>query len=125
MKKELVPAEHDFCLAYEALISVLRKFGKNDPFGEGDFWLVDDNWGDWTQKLTVNNIGVLTREFVDQLKQVMVQFSAWRLMVTLEVALPCGKNVPPDGLIISGASIEEHWDKNALQTVLGSDFRFR
>lgn len=48
--------------SYDAILPVVQKFGRDNAFGEGEFWLVDDDWGGQMHKLYVFDISALTRE---------------------------------------------------------------
>ena len=38
---------------HDRITELLDRFGKKDPFGNGDCWLVDEDWGSYRQKLEV------------------------------------------------------------------------
>jgi hypothetical protein len=40
---------------YQELLELLERFGKDHPSGEGDFWLVDDDWGGQHHKICIAN----------------------------------------------------------------------
>jgi hypothetical protein len=55
MDEDKQAAEWD--VLYDRLIAVLAPFGKDDPFGEGDYWIVDDNYGHpSTRSISTNSV---------------------------------------------------------------------
>lgn len=92
--------------------------GNNDAFGEGDFWLVDDDWGDGQQKICIFNPLALTKNFALEMQKLLVEKGVdTEIFVQLEIA-----GVPPQGLVISGSGIQEHWHLEEVKKVLGADF---
>jgi hypothetical protein len=43
----------EWTILYNAVRDVCKKFGHEDPYGHGDYWVVDDNWGGVSQKIVV------------------------------------------------------------------------
>ena len=47
--------EQEWEALYDKLRMALAEDGKNDPYGEGDYWIVDDDWGGYHQKVCITN----------------------------------------------------------------------
>ncbi len=114
----------DWSRIYARLLNLLEQYGVNDAFGEGDYWLVDDDWGDRLHKLHVFNLSFLTHELVGALNHQLANFLGWRVMVTLDIHSPTAEEIPPNGLMIDGISVDEHWDRAQLKSLFGSSFHW-
>ena len=112
--------------SYNDILKILEKHGKNDAFGEGDFWLLDDNWGGGPHRLYISNVSVLTRELVEELMVLLSneKYLGWQIMVILDLKSPTNEEIPPEGLIVSGTLIQEFWDKEKLRSLFGEKFRW-
>jgi hypothetical protein len=53
--------ESQWAQLYDALRQALDRFGKDDAFGKGDYWLMDENWGIYQQKLDIQNLRLIRR----------------------------------------------------------------
>lgn len=73
---------------YAALGEVLRRFGVDDPYGDGDYWINDDNWGDHSCKVEVARAGFLTPELIASVQVTLQGYPSWR--VILQVNEPVG-----------------------------------
>ncbi|MCH8622560.1 hypothetical protein [Undibacterium sp. TS12] len=105
-------------IVYQKMLLILSTRGKNDAFGDGDFWLVDDDWGANQQKVCIFNPEFLTLKLVDDLKNILRKNALnWSIIVTLEIP-----DVPPEGVIISDSSVEYLWDLVVLRKKLGNCF---
>jgi hypothetical protein len=84
---------------YEQLSRALAPFGKSDAFGEGDYWIVDDNYGPPQHKVYFWNLAMLKPEIVDALRASLREFPDWEIVVAVDVPVT-GDNWPNMGLII-------------------------
>src|SRR5215467_5919029 len=72
------------CL-YERLHEALSSLGKNDAFGRGDYWLVDDDWGGQHQKLCITNPRFWSASVRTKIGQVLADsFADWGVYVVFE-----------------------------------------
>jgi len=70
---------------YERLLDALSSFGKNDAFGEGDYWVVDDDWGGQHQKLCITSPRFWSDSVRDQIRQTLADsFADWGVYVVFE-----------------------------------------
>jgi hypothetical protein len=108
--------DNEWQLLYVNLVRALKRLGIEDPYGEGDYWLVDDDYGDTTQKLCVHRRSFIQPELITLLQRELREFPHWRVMMQIEFPLD---NPTPrhGGLIVHHDRIEEHWDRNALKDV--------
>ena len=72
---------------HAALGNVLSRFGIEDPFGEGDYWIVDDNWGDPSHKVCISRESFVTPELLSTIQQAMAGYPAWRVLLQIDEAL--------------------------------------
>lgn len=84
---------------HDRITEVLDRFGRKDALGRGDYWLVDEDWGAYRQKVEVQNLNLLQPHIVKSLQAVLAGYPDWEIMFRVDVV---GKeNVwPAMGLII-------------------------
>jgi hypothetical protein len=67
---------------YCAITLELEKWGTNNAYGEGDFYLIDDNYGGYEQKIEVQNSRVWSSQMQLALQLVLRgDFPSWRIIV--------------------------------------------
>ncbi len=108
---------------YRAIRAVCSEYGREDPFGGGDFWVVDDCWGGVSQKLIVTNPSFLTRELVRKLSACISHLGLLgaEIVVALEGADE-GAASGGAGLVVHSAGFEEYWDIAELRAKYGDSF---
>jgi hypothetical protein len=110
--------EDNWELAYDQLLCHLIKSGKNDAFGEGDFWLLDDDWGAGGQKICIFNPHVLTKNFISNIQRLLVEKGIEsEVLVQIEF-----DGAPPEGMRITRFAMQEDWDLARLRTIFGNSF---
>ena len=62
-------------MAVQGAGRALDRFGKKDPFGDGDYWLVDDNWGRRAQQVEIQNLNFLQPEIIKALQTMTLPIS--------------------------------------------------
>src|SRR6201988_766272 len=77
--------DEQWAALYDRLLKLLSAAGKNDAYGKGDFWLLDDDWGDTPlQKVRVFRPEFLTRELTEQVQKLLLSgFADWGVMFDL------------------------------------------
>lgn len=95
---------------YGELSKSLGLLGTENAFGEGDYWIVDDDYGDTAHKLCVHKIAFLRPKLVAAIQAALKPFPDWRVLVQLE-AESDGTPLPPEGLVIYSDHVEQHWDQ--------------
>jgi hypothetical protein len=117
--------DEQWAALYDALLKLLSASGKDDPFGKGDFWLLDDDWGDMPmQKVCVFRPEFLTRDLVAHVQALLRSgFADWGVIFDLsDMQEPRIEGAR--GIIVYQDRIEEDWDKDDLRSRLGDRFRF-
>ncbi len=123
MNSETDDQINEWRYSYNDILMILERHGKNDAFGEGDFWLLDDNLGGCLHKLYIFNINVVTRELVAKLMLLLAEkYLGWQVMMILDLKSPTEEEIPPEGLIVYGRFVEEFWDKQKLKSLFGERF---
>ncbi len=109
---------------YDAVHAVCGKHGIEDPYGAGDYWLVDDNWGGVSQKLVVSSPTFLTPALVADLAACIenTQLYGAQILVALELNMPTGRLQPMMGLMIDSQGATEEWDLARLRAQIGKAF---
>lgn len=117
--------DHDeWKVLYDAVRNVCEKHGNEDCYGNGDYWVVDDDWGGVSQKILVSSASFLTPKLVEELANCIAKTQLYgaQIFVVLELKTNSLKLPPTMGLVIdSGGAIEE-WDLVSLRQQLGQDF---
>jgi hypothetical protein len=75
--------EQDWEALYGRLLEVLTEFGKNGPLGaEGDYWLIDDDWGGLHHKIEVVSADFWSDAVHQRIRQTLANsFPDWGVFV--------------------------------------------
>ena len=84
---------------YKDVVKILRQFGKEDATGDGDYWVVDDNYGWRRQIVNIFDLKMLNPEIVASLRVLLDKLPDWAIVLTLDVPGTEGK-WPPMGVTI-------------------------
>jgi hypothetical protein len=109
-------------LLYAKLSGLLESAGEPDPYGDGDYWLVDDNRGSRQHKLCVFRIEAITSVLIDEIRKILKPFSPeWEVLVALDLK---DKRYTggPEGMLIKAAGVQELWDRRLLKQQLGYEY---
>ncbi len=77
-----------FDAVYEALIDRLSSFGVNSAYGQGDYWVVDDDYGDDVLRIHVFQPGFWSNEVLSAVDTTLRDFPGWRVDARAEMAIP-------------------------------------
>ncbi len=105
MSRELeLQQEREWGLLYDRIARLLSQLGREDAFGEGDYWLVDDNWGLHQHKVEIQNLELIGAEVVARLQALLADCPGWEIVVSV---LPRDLNLnwPAMGLIVRDREI--------------------
>ena len=109
---------------YDALSRLLSRHGKGGNVGEGDYWILDDDYGNWGQKILSHRGKFLTPEVVAAMRRLLARrFHRWEILVVLDV-LPDEIGVPPEGLTVLPDRVNINWDAARLRSLLGRKFKW-
>lgn len=116
--------EEEWQRTYDDLLAFLHPYGKNACCPSGDFWLVDDDWGEAQQKICVFDDQVATPEFVHKLQMFLsVTAPDWAVIIAFDVDDP---RMPNEGMGISVSAqyVKYNWDLPLLRAILGNPLFF-
>ena len=110
---------------YADLRALLATYGHEDAVGNGDFWLVDDNYGTPQHKVCVTRISFITRPLCLEIQRAIRKYSLpWEVLLALD--LKDARKDPDDfGVTVRKADIEECWNADRVSKAFGSDFKWR
>jgi hypothetical protein len=105
--------EREWQILQDRIIGLLQRFGRKDAFGEGDYWLLDDNWGRFRQELEIQNLKLLQPHIVKSLQVLLADYPKW--YITARVDVP-GKedSWPSMGLVIYPGEIVDDLQRDFL-----------
>lgn len=86
-------------LLYGKIISLLQKFGVEDQYGNGDYLVVNDNYGWRRHKIEVQKLHMLRPEIVKLLQLLLKDFADWDIGIAVDIP-GTEKTWPLMGLII-------------------------
>ena len=116
--------ERDWQILHDAITRVLDKFGRKNAFGDGDYWLVDDNYGTRRHRLEVQNLDLFRIDILRQLQATLAGFADWCITVQVDV-LGKEKIWPGMGVIVYEDEIVDELQREFLperfrNTIFGS-----
>jgi hypothetical protein len=100
-------------LLYNDIGELLERFGREDPFGDGDYWIVEDNIGTRQHKIVVQNLDLLEPSVVAALRRLLVAYPGWEIVVAVDD--PKQRSSWPDmGLIVRAREIVDGLQRRYL-----------
>ena len=90
-----------------ALDAVLIQFGKEDAYGEGDYWILDDDYEGPSLKVYISRLGFVTAELVSAIQQALQATPHWKVLLQINEALDGGPS-SSSGLTIQHDTVEPH-----------------
>ena len=110
-------------LLHADLRNVLGQHGREDALGNGDFWVVDDDYSTPQQKVRITRVSFLTRPVAREIQRVLRGYSlAWEVLLVLDMHDPRIGEADENGVTVHKASIEEHWNAHRMREAFGSEF---
>jgi hypothetical protein len=64
---------------------VVDRYGIKDPFGKGDYWLLDENWGLSCQQLEFQNLDLFQPIVLQALQNLLHSFPGWYITIRVDV----------------------------------------
>jgi hypothetical protein len=77
--------QRDWQLLHDAITGVLDLYGLKDPFRKGDYWLLDENWGRYSQQLEFQNLQLFDTLILTALQDLLRQFPDWYITIRVDV----------------------------------------
>jgi hypothetical protein len=110
---DLTPQERDWGTLYDRIGKVLRSFGTEDPFGNGDYLLVDDNYGWHRHIIEVQRLHMFEVPIVRTLQSLLRDFPEWEVNMIVDVP-GTEQNWPNMGITIRADSIVDDLQRQYL-----------
>jgi hypothetical protein len=101
---------------YDTLSKALGSLGEENSYGEGDYWIVDDDYGDSAHKLCLTKLSFLRTQVIAAIQEALKPFLGWRVVVQLEVEID-GSSLPSEGIAIYSDHVEQHWDRTKFASL--------
>jgi hypothetical protein len=103
---------------YRQIVGVMVQYGKEDACGDGDFWVVDDDYGWRRHSVCIFNLDFFSPSIVGDLQQLLADIPDWAIVVVLDVP-QSGKEWPFMGVTIRSKEIID----GLLRQYLPAQFR--
>ena len=114
VKEENSPQHQEWLELYEKLSTLLERRGPSSAFGDGDYWLLDDDHGNGEHLLYIFKEEFLTTDLVYETKALLDGYSSWKVVVAMDVIGWDKKVVPPMELVISATAIRDELERQYL-----------
>jgi hypothetical protein len=70
---------------YGRTAEVLSRYGRENPFREGDYWLLDENWGRHRLDLEIQNLNLFKTHIIKSLQVLLTDYPNWHIKVQVDV----------------------------------------
>jgi len=109
---------------YKELTALLERHGKQDAHGNGDFWIVDDNYGSAQHKVCVTRLRFLTRPIAANVQRLLRKYTlGWEVLFSLDDEKM--RPTPDDlGISVRKTEIREFWSSERMRKAFGAEFRW-
>jgi len=105
--------ERDWQTLHDRIDATLQRFGKKDAFRDGDYWLLDEDWGRFQQEVEVQNLDLLEPVVVEELQSHLQGYPEWQITIRVDV-LGKEESWPGMGLILMESSILDELQRDYL-----------
>ena len=97
-------AEGEFKRCYIDMRETCKPYGENDNRGNGDYWVMDDDYGCRQHRLYINNLELLRTPLVEELYDlVRTKWPEWSIMFIIAIE----DHWPDMGMIIEADGIKD------------------
>ena len=105
--------DHTWGQLYNGIVGLLRRHGKESPTGDGDFWVLDDNYGWCRHTIFLFNLKMLNLDVIARLKQLLDNRSGWEIVLAIDVP-GRERDWPPMGVTIRSHEIVDGLSRDHL-----------
>lgn len=103
---------------YRLVVQTMARYGVENAFGDGDYLIVDDNYGWRRQKIEVHTLKMLRKEIVQSLQALLKDYPSWAIVMAVDIP---GKEHWP----LMGFTIRKHEIIDGLvRKYLPDEFKF-
>jgi hypothetical protein len=110
---DLTQQEREWGMLHDRLSEVLRQFGVEDHFGNGDYLLVDDNYGWQRHIIEVQKLHMFELPVVKIVQSLLREFPGWEVNMIVDVP-GTEQSWPNMGIMIRGNSIVDDLQRQYL-----------
>lgn len=114
--------EREWVLLYDRISGYLQPLGTESPLGEGDYWILDENWGQYLHRIEIQNLDLLQPSVVKGLQALLSDFVDWEIAVAVDVPEKQTR-WPGMGLVISKDGVVDELRREFLPKYV-RDFRY-
>lgn len=101
----------------------MKLLGTESPIGEGDYWLLDENWRQYLHRIEIQNLNLLVPSVVKGLQSLLSGYPDWEIAMAVDVP-GTETRWPGMGLVISRDGIVDELQREFLPKPIG-DFRYQ
>jgi hypothetical protein len=76
--------DREWRVLHDRIAETLDRFGRRDAFGDGDYWLVDDYWGQYRHLIEIQNLNLLQPHIVKLLQRQLSDYPRWEIRVGVD-----------------------------------------
>ncbi|MBN9048261.1 MAG: hypothetical protein J0H78_02295 [Rhizobiales bacterium] len=84
---------------YHGAQKILHRRGRENAFGRGDYWILEDNYGPLQHKIYINNLRMIDPGIVHALQKLLTPYPDWSWVIAIDLST-AGKSWPEMGLIV-------------------------
>jgi hypothetical protein len=70
---------------YQQVVNLLAPHGVNNAVGEGDYWVVEDNYGWHRVTVGVHSLKILRPEIVNSLRELLSEHLGWEIVAYVDI----------------------------------------
>lgn len=105
--------DREWRVLHDRIAETLDRFGRRDAFGDGDYWLVDDNWGQCRHLIEIQNLNLLQPHIVKLLQRQLSDYPRWEIRAGVDTA-KFDRNWPGMGLTVYSDEILDELQRSYL-----------
>jgi hypothetical protein len=98
---------------YEAVRNLLGRSGQEDHSGQGDYWILDDNYGFQSNKILIHNFNFLRPQLIVDLGKLLIGAPDWEIIVAIDIP-GAEKTMPPMGIKVRANGIVDELRREYL-----------
>jgi hypothetical protein len=116
--------ESEWQSLYFELGHILAATGRENAFGDGDFWIIDDNYGSFQHKVCVTQVAFLTPEIAASVQRLLTaRYPKWEVLFSLDG--PSIRPTPDDmGITVRASGVKEFWSRRRMAKAHFGEFRW-
>jgi len=70
---------------YQQVVDLLAHYGVDNPLGDGDYWVVEDNYGWRRVTIGIHNLKMLRPEIIDSLRELLSKSPQWEIVTYVDI----------------------------------------